>query len=179
MVRIFCAVSYCNPRRCLPHEICLIRHIANASVPIVGVIFVGENQIFVLSKIRRLVHIVPRAKSAVVADGGGDVAPSDGVVVAGFEVGVIVVAIKNRKIQAVFGRDFEVYLAVNVVECEFAVDVELTHHPSEDGFADVGGGCDAVLADWDFGAGGEREGRYFAADAKFAKAAVFGADVGD
>ena len=29
------------------------------------------------------------------------------------------------------------------------------------------------------GAGGERERRYLAADAKFAKAAVFGADVGD
>ena len=82
--------------------ISLVSHIADAGVPIVGVVVVGENQVFVLTEIRRLVHIMFCAKRAVVADCGGDVAPSNGVVVAGFEVGVIIIAIENRNVQPVF-----------------------------------------------------------------------------
>ena len=63
------------------------------------------------------------AKCAVVADCGGDVAPSDGVVVAGFEVGVIIIAIENRNVQPIFGRNFEVDFAVDVIKRKFAINV--------------------------------------------------------
>ena len=138
-----------------------------------------KNQVFVLSEIRRLVHVVPRAEYVVMAYRGGYVAPCYGVIVAGLEVGVIVVAVENGNVQSVFWRYFKMDFTVYVVEREFAVDVECIHYPSEYRFADVCRGGYLVFADWNVHAGGECQGRYFAADAKFAEASVLGPDVGD